>query len=119
VMMLNGIHNTMAGLKILFYLITKSWVANVWQIWLTHIMMMEFATTNHYYNNQKKCNKAKDTSWCVLHTTLIDRNCQWLVAGLSFSSSNKTDSQDKTDILLKVALNTTILKLSPSNEKQF
>jgi hypothetical protein len=29
VMMLNGIHNTMAGLKILFYLITKSWVANV------------------------------------------------------------------------------------------
>ena len=28
---------------------------------LTHFMMMEFVTTNHYYNNQKKCNKAKDT----------------------------------------------------------
>jgi hypothetical protein len=44
--------------------------------------------------------------------------CQGLMAGLWFSpgtlvsSTNKTDSHDKTEILLKVALNTITLTLS-------
>ena len=49
---------------------------------------------------------------CVLDTTLCDKVCQWLTAGRLFSpgtpvsSTNKTDCHDKTEILLKVALNT-------------
>jgi hypothetical protein len=49
--------------------------------------------------------------WGILYTTLCDKVFQWLVAGLWFSpgtldsSTNKTDSQDITDILLKVVLN--------------
>ena len=48
----------------------------------------------------------------VLNTTLCDKVCQWLVAGWWFfpgnpvSATNKTDSHDITEILLKVALNT-------------
>ena len=48
----------------------------------------------------------------VLDTTLCDKVCQWLAAGLWFSlgtpvsSINKTDCHDITEILLKVALNT-------------
>ena len=46
------------------------------------------------------------------HTTLCDKVCQWLAAGLWFSpgtpvsSTNKTDRHNITEILLKVALNT-------------
>ena len=53
--------------------------------------------------------------WGVLDTTLCDKICQWLAAGQWFSpgtpvtSTNKTDSHDITEILLKVALNTIIL----------
>jgi hypothetical protein len=50
----------------------------------------------------------------VLDTTLCDKVCQWLSTGLWFSSvssSNKTDLCTKTDILLKVALNTITLTL--------
>ena len=53
----------------------------------------------------------------VLKTTLCDKVCQWLATGWWFSlstpvsSSNKTDSHDITEILLKVALNTINLKL--------
>ena len=49
---------------------------------------------------------------CVLHTTLCDKDCQWLATGRWFSlgnpvsSTNKTDRHDITEILLKVALNT-------------
>ena len=49
---------------------------------------------------------------CVLDTTLCDKVCQWLAAGRWFSlgtpvsSTNKTDRNDITEILLKVALNT-------------
>ena len=49
-----------------------------------------------------------DTTWC-------DKVCQWLAAGLWFSpgtlvfSTNKTDRHNITEILLKVALNTTTL----------
>jgi len=55
--------------------------------------------------------------WGVLDTTLCDKVCQWLSAGLWFSpgtpvsSTNKTDCHDITEILLKVALNTTNLTL--------
>ena len=51
----------------------------------------------------------------VLDTTLCDKVCQWLKTGRWFSpgtpvsSANKTDHQHITEILLKVALNTTIL----------
>ena len=45
-------------------------------------------------------------------TTLCDKVCQWLTTGQWFSpdtpvsSTNKSDRHDKTEILLKVALNT-------------
>ena len=45
-------------------------------------------------------------------TTLSDKVCQWLATGQWFSpgpsvsSTNKTDNHDKTEILLKVVLNT-------------
>ena len=48
----------------------------------------------------------------VLNATLYDKVCQWLATGLWFSqgtlvsSTNKTDCQVITEILLKVALNT-------------
>jgi hypothetical protein len=51
-------------------------------------------------------------------TTLCDKVCQWLAAGLWFSlgtpvsSTDKTDCQDITEILLKVALNTITLTIS-------
>ena len=51
----------------------------------------------------------------VLDTTLCDKVCQWLETGrwfLPVSSTNKTDRHDKTEILLKVALNTIILTLT-------
>jgi hypothetical protein len=48
----------------------------------------------------------------VLDTTLCDKVCQWhgtgqwFSPGAPFSSTNKTDSHDIIEILLKVALNT-------------
>ena len=48
----------------------------------------------------------------VLVTTLCDKVCQWLAkdrwfsSGTPVSSTNKTDRQNITEILLKVALNT-------------
>ena len=48
----------------------------------------------------------------VFDTTLCDKVCQWLAAGLWFSpgtpvsSTSNTDRFDKTEILLKVAFNT-------------
>ena len=48
----------------------------------------------------------------VFYTTLCDKVCQWLTAGRWFSpgtpvsSTNKTDSHDIAEILLKVVLNT-------------
>ena len=49
----------------------------------------------------------------VLDTTLCDKDCQWLATGQWFSpgtpvsSTKKNDHHDITEILLKVALNTT------------
>ena len=48
----------------------------------------------------------------LVDTTLCDQACQWLTAGQRFSPgtpasfTNKTDSQEIAEILLKVALNT-------------
>ena len=48
----------------------------------------------------------------VLDTTLYDKVCQrltagqWFSSGTPVSSTNKTDSHDITEILLKVVLNT-------------
>jgi hypothetical protein len=53
----------------------------------------------------------------VLDTTLCDKVCQRLAAGLWFSlgtsvsSTNKTDCHNITEILLKVALNTITISL--------
>jgi hypothetical protein len=76
-------------------------------------MVVGFTTTcaisiNHYYICE-----FKPRSWLgVLNTTFCDKVCQYLATGRSFSpgppvsSTNKTDHQDITEILLKVALNT-------------
>ena len=51
----------------------------------------------------------------VLNTTLCDKVCQWLTTGWWFSpvsSTNKTERNNLTDILLKVALNTIDLTLT-------
>jgi hypothetical protein len=53
----------------------------------------------------------------VLDTTLSDKLCQrhavgqWLSLGTPVFYTNKTDSHDITEILLKVALNTITLTL--------
>jgi hypothetical protein len=53
----------------------------------------------------------------VVDTTLCDKVCQWLATGRWFSpgtlvfSNNKTDRNDITEILLKVALNTITVRL--------
>ena len=47
----------------------------------------------------------------VLDTTICDEVCQWIAVGRWFSlgtqvsSTNKTDRHDRTEILLKMALN--------------
>ena len=54
----------------------------------------------------------------VLNTTLCDKVCQslvagwWYSAGTLVSSANKTDCNDITEILLKVALSTKTLTLT-------
>ena len=62
----------------------------------------EMSTVVHHYSCE-----LESGSWrCVLETTLFDKVCQWLVAGVRFSpdipvsSSSKTDRQDKTKIML-------------------
>jgi hypothetical protein len=63
----------------------------------------------------------KSHSWQgVLDTILCDEVCQWLAAGLwfsictPFSSTNKTDRHDITEILLKVPLNSGTITLTSS-----
>ena len=57
----------------------------------------------------------------VLDTTICDKVCQltgrWFLPGTPVSSINKTDLQDITEILLKVALNT-INQTKPSLMEQ-
>ena len=58
---------------------------------------------------------ANDELFCKYDTTLSDKVCQSPAAGLWFSpctpvsSTNKTDHNDITEILLKVAVNTLTL----------
>jgi hypothetical protein len=76
---------------------------------------MEVGFTTTYaissYHHQS-CEFEPWSWWGVLDTTLCDKVCQWLAAGLWFSpgtpvsSTNKTDCHDITEILLKVALHT-------------
>jgi len=60
----------------------------------------------------------------VLDATLCDKICQWLATDQWFSpgnpvySTNKTDSHDITEILLKVALNTIKPKSKKSDGQQ-
>jgi hypothetical protein len=42
----------------------------------------------------------------VLDTTLCDEVCKWIATGRGVPPTNKTDRHDRTDILLKVVLNT-------------
>jgi len=69
-----------------------------------------FTTKNYEFESR---------SWQdVLDTTLCDKVCQlfaakrWLSTGTLVSSINKIDCHDKTEILLKVALNTITLTLT-------
>ena len=61
--------------------------------------------------------------WDVLDTSLCDKVCQLFATGRWFSlctpvsSTNKTDCQDITEILLKVALNPKIFIKSLQEEK--
>ena len=56
----------------------------------------------------------------VLDAAVCDQVCQWLAAGpcfstgISVSSTNKTDRNNATEILLKVMLNT--MTITPTNE---
>ena len=72
--------------------------------------------------NRKKTNKLSSHYYVLnlIHISpLCDQVCQWLATGRWFtwgtpvSSTNKTDHRDKTEILLKVVLNTIILTNSP------
>ena len=69
--------------------------------------------TTHQYQNIFKIDLILQSD-----TTLCDKVCQWLATGRWFSpdtpvsSTNKTDSYDTTEILLKMALNTITLTLT-------
>ena len=52
------------------------------------------------------------TYFLQFDTTLCDKVCQSLVAGLWFSPPKRTDRWDITEILLKVSLNTITLTLT-------
>jgi hypothetical protein len=78
------------------------------------LMIVEFTTTyaiNTITTNVMISNR-------VLDTTLCDKYFQWLVAGRWFSpgtpvSTNKTDRYDISEKLLKVALSTITIILTP------
>ena len=68
-----------------------------------------YAISAHHHQS---CDFESWSWWGVLDTTLCDKVCQrlatgwWFSSGITVSSTNKTDRQDITEILLKVALNT-------------
>ena len=81
-------------------------------------MVVGFTTTyavSAYHH--ESCEFESHSWWGVHDTTLCDKICQWLAIGrwfslgTPFSSINKTDSHDITEILLKVVLNTKTLIL--------
>ena len=78
------------------------------------VVIGTYATSAYHHHS---C-EFQTRSWRgVLDTTLCDKVCQWLEAGQRFSpgtqvsSTNNSDRQDITEILLKVALNTITLTL--------
>ena len=62
-----------------------------------------------------RCELKSRSWWGILEVTLCDKVCQWLATGQWFSlgtpvsSTIKTDCDDITEILLKMALNTITL----------
>jgi hypothetical protein len=93
------------------------------------VRMMDEITTTYALSayHHLRC-EFETRSWQgVLNTTLCDKSYQWLATGrwtspgTPASSTNKTNCYDITDILLKVALNSTTITLafyySPSNHK--
>jgi hypothetical protein len=80
-------------------------------VWLTSTL--DAISAYHH----KSCEFGSCSCRDVLNTTICDKVCHWLAAGRWFipgipvSSTNKTDSHDITEILLKVVLNTIILTL--------
>ena len=85
------------------------------KIWLQTCLLMN--TMQHSWVNFQIGQMTKNTriplKRGVLDTTLCDKVCQWLAAGRWFSLgtpvsfTNRTDCNEITDILLKVALNIT------------
>jgi hypothetical protein len=77
--------------------------------WYTFEILLNFPRNLRYMNILRKSMRKY---WIVLDTTLCDKVCQWhgtgqwFSPGAPFSSTNKTDSHDIIEILLKVALNT-------------
>ena len=81
-------------------------------------MVVGFTTTSAICDYQQ----FKQRSYrCVIDTTVCDQVCQWLTTyqwyplSPQFFSTNKTNSHDKTEILLKVAL---IKHHTPNQPKQ-
>ena len=87
-------------------------------------MVVGFTTTCAISEcHQWSCEFEYRSWWGLLDTTLCDNVYLWLMAGQLLSSgipiscTNKTDGYDITEILLKVALNTTIHSLYLINIK--
>jgi hypothetical protein len=72
-----------------------------------------------YYHWSCEVESPSGEVYRVFNTTLYDKDCQWLAEDQWFSprtpvsSSNKTDRTDITNILLKMALTTLTLTLTP------
>jgi hypothetical protein len=85
----------------------------LWSQWANNTnigMVLVFSTLSNLSDSPDSCSKSKMARSCrgILDTTLCDYVCQWHATGRWFSlafSTNKTDSHDTTEILLKVALN--------------
>jgi len=75
-------------------------------------MVVEFITIYAIGAYHHWCCEFESQSRRCLQLTLYDKVCHWVAAGWWFSpgpsvsSTNKTDLQNITEILLKVALNT-------------
>ena len=83
------------------------------------VICVKILQTNRQSHNDATYRHSNEWDWrCVLETTLCDKVCQWLATGRWFSpdtpvsSTNKTDRNDITEMLLKVALNTITLTLT-------
>jgi hypothetical protein len=66
--------------------------------WLWSYMVVGFKTNcaiSAYYH--KSCEFESHWWWGVLHTTLCDKVCQWLVTGRWFSPGTPVSSTNKTD----------------------